>query len=62
MSKTAKVYFGVLQIEFQKRGLLHVHIMIILRSEYKIRNVDQYDKIVRIEISNPTQVYMKKKL
>jgi PIF1-like helicase/Helitron helicase-like domain at N-terminus len=37
-------------IEFQKRGLPHVHFLIILKHGCKITNPDQYDKIVSAEI------------
>jgi len=37
-------------IEFQKRGLPHAHIMIIMEVEYKPRPTDDYDIIVQAEI------------
>lgn len=37
-------------IEFQKRGLPHAHFLIILKSNYKITNPDQYDMIISAEI------------
>jgi hypothetical protein len=37
-------------IEFQKRGLPHAHFLIILKSNCKITNPDQYDKIISAEI------------
>lgn len=37
-------------IEFQKRGLPHAHFLIILKSDYKINNPDQYDQIISAEI------------
>ena len=40
-------------IEFQKRGLPHGHILIILRPEYKIMSVEQYDKFVTAKILDP---------
>ena len=39
-------------IEFQKRGLPHAHILIILDANDKIRSVDQYDNVVCAEIPN----------
>jgi hypothetical protein len=50
-----KKFFGevaahVHVIEFQKRGLPHAHFLIILKSEYKINNPDQYDQIISAEI------------
>lgn len=40
-------------IEFQKRGLPHAHILLILRSRDKLHRADQYDKVVCAEIPNP---------
>ncbi|KAL7291672.1 hypothetical protein TKK_0014707 [Trichogramma kaykai] len=37
-------------IEFQKRGLLHAHLLLWLSSESKIRNADDVDKIISAEI------------
>ncbi|XP_026384298.1 uncharacterized protein LOC113279861 [Papaver somniferum] len=37
-------------IEFQKRGLSHVHMLIILEKEDKLQGPDDYDSIVRAEI------------
>jgi hypothetical protein len=37
-------------IEFQKRGLPHAHILIIMEDEYKPRTTDDYDLIVQAEI------------
>jgi hypothetical protein len=37
-------------IEFQKRGLPHAHFLIILKSNCKITNPDQYDQIISAEI------------
>ncbi|KAL6140767.1 hypothetical protein ACLB2K_059061 [Fragaria x ananassa] len=37
-------------IEFQKRGLPHVHMLLILNDDDKLNNPDDYDKIVRAEI------------
>ena len=39
-------------IEFQKRGLPHAHMLFILRSEDKVHNVTDIDKIVCAEIPN----------
>jgi hypothetical protein len=41
-------------IEFQKRGLPHAHILIILRHEDKIRDVRQIDSIISAEIPDPS--------
>ena len=40
-------------IEFQKRGLPHAHILLILDANDKPRNADDYDKIVCAEIPDP---------
>jgi len=40
-------------IEFQKRGLPHAHILIILAAEDKPRNVDDIDHIVCAEVPHP---------
>ena len=42
-------------IEFLKRGLLHAHILIILKAKYKIVKPNQYDKIISTEIVGPTR-------
>lgn len=43
----------VSQIEFQKRGLPHVHIVIWLDSNYKLRNPSDVDSIISAEFPNP---------
>jgi hypothetical protein len=40
-------------IEFQKRGLPHAHILIVLQATDKPRTVDIYDRIVCAELPNP---------
>ena len=40
-------------IEFQKRGLPHAHILLIVHPEDKPQNTDDYDKIVSAEIPDP---------
>jgi PIF1-like helicase/Helitron helicase-like domain at N-terminus len=45
-----KVIAYVYVVEFQKRGLPHAHILLILASEDKIRSVEKYDSIVSAEI------------
>ncbi|PKY32527.1 hypothetical protein RhiirB3_315689, partial [Rhizophagus irregularis] len=44
-------------IEFQKRGLPHAHLLLILAQEYKPKTVDDYNAIISAEIpdkhSNP---------
>ena len=39
-------------IEFQKRGLLHVHFLIILRSNSKIIAPEAFDRIISAEVLN----------
>ena len=39
-------------IEFQKRGLPHAHILLIVAREYKLRSIDQFDKVVYAELPN----------
>lgn len=55
---TKKHIFGIpsawfYTIEFQKRGLPHAHILIILRNEDKPRSAEDYDKFVSAEIPEP---------
>lgn len=40
-------------IEFQKRGLPHVHMLLILDEEDKIRSIEMLDRIVSCEIPDP---------
>ncbi|KAI3709788.1 hypothetical protein L2E82_39554 [Cichorium intybus] len=40
-------------VEFQKRGLPHAHFLLIMTSEHKMSNPDQYDKMVCAEIPDP---------
>jgi len=39
--------------EFQKRGLPHIHILIILEEEDKIRDIDQLDQAIQAQIPDP---------
>nr|XP_027121996.1 uncharacterized protein LOC113738929 [Coffea arabica] len=55
-----KKIFGEVQalvhvIKFQKRGLPHAHLLLILKPEYKPLNPEAYDKIVFAEIPDPDQ-------
>lgn len=43
----------VYTIEFQKRGLPHAHILLILQPDCKIRDVEEIDKIISAEIPDP---------
>ena len=40
-------------VEFQKRGLPHAHILLILAAEDKPRTIEDIDAIVSAEIPNP---------
>ena len=40
-------------IEFQKRGLPHAHLLIVLDAESKLRNSDDIDTIISAEIPDP---------
>lgn len=42
-------------IEFQKRGLPHAHLLLILNSEDKIRGANDYDAIISAEMPNPIE-------
>eukprot|EP00798_Chlamydomonas_sp_ICE-L_P011275 gene11275-18907_t len=42
-------------IEFQKCGLPHAHILIILHHEDKLNSPDDYDKVIRAEISGESE-------
>jgi hypothetical protein len=42
-------------IEFQKRGLPHVHMLIFLDKEYKLFNTDKVDTIIKAEIPDKLQ-------
>ena len=40
-------------VEFQKRGLPHAHILLILAANDKLRSADDYDAVVSAEVPNP---------
>ncbi len=48
-----KVVAYMYTIEFQKRGLPHAHILLILHPDFKMRCPDDFDKVVTAEIPNP---------
>ena len=52
-----KVVAYVYVIKFQKHGLPHAHILLILASENKIYSIEKYDSIVSAEIPDST-VYL----
>ena len=47
-----KVLAYLYTIEFQKRGLLHTHILLILAQSYKPKTIADYDTIILAEISD----------
>ncbi|XP_075475687.1 uncharacterized protein LOC142509527 [Primulina tabacum] len=54
---THKAIFGLVAayayvVEFQKRGLPHIHMLIILKQSYKINNADQFHDYVSTELPN----------
>ncbi|KAF7814870.1 DeSI-like protein [Senna tora] len=44
---------GIYTIEFQKRGLLHAHILIWLNADEKFSTASQMDSVISAEIPNP---------
>jgi hypothetical protein len=53
-------YFGpvdgkVYTIEYQKRGLPHMHLLIYLKEDYKIRTVEQVDAFISAQIPDPDE-------
>ncbi|RZF45374.1 hypothetical protein LSTR_LSTR002817 [Laodelphax striatellus] len=42
----------VYTIEFQKRGLPHMHLLVIMSAEDKIHNTDELDDLISAEIPN----------
>src|SRR6266496_2368439 len=48
-----KVIANVYIIEFQKHGLPHAHILLILDRENKIHTVDEIDDIISTELPDP---------
>ena len=65
-----RVIVYVQVFEFQKRGLLHVHMLIIHNEDDKLHNLEDYDQVVKAEIpcmihgpwgvQNPRSLCMKK--
>ncbi|PKY36918.1 hypothetical protein RhiirB3_310683, partial [Rhizophagus irregularis] len=47
-----KVLAYLYTIEFQKRGLPHAHVLLILAQTYKPKTVADYDTIISAEIPN----------
>ncbi|CAN1164819.1 hypothetical protein LINPERHAP2_LOCUS25791 [Linum perenne] len=46
---------GMHTIEFQKRGLPHVHILVWLANNAKLETQEQIDQIISAQLSNPTE-------
>ena len=44
-------YVGV--VELQKRGLPHAHVLLILHSDDKLKDTDDYNRIVSAELPDP---------
>mgnify|MGYP004713635849 CR=1 FL=1 len=42
-------------IEFQKRGFLHAHLLLILKPQFKLLNPESFDRIVCAELPDPKQ-------
>ncbi|XP_016544204.1 uncharacterized protein LOC107844258 [Capsicum annuum] len=42
----------VFVVEFQKRGLPHIHLLLILEQGYKVTSADDYDKFIAAELPN----------
>ena len=42
-------------VEFQKRGLPHLHMLLIMQSQYKIRSPSDYDAFISAELPDPVQ-------
>ncbi len=40
-------------IEFQKRGLMHAHILIFFVENYKLHTVEDVDRMINVELPNP---------
>jgi hypothetical protein len=49
-------------VEFQKRGLPHAHILLILDNNNKIREVEAIDKLISAELPDPNDVEQKRML
>jgi hypothetical protein len=48
-----KIIAYIYVIEFQKHGLPHVHFLLILAPEKKLRSTDDYNSVVSAKIPNP---------
>jgi hypothetical protein len=50
-----RVIGDIYVVEFQKRGLPHAHILLILHPDDRLRTVDDYDKVVSAQLPDPVQ-------
>jgi hypothetical protein len=46
---------SVWTVEFQKRGLPHVHLIFFLKGEHKLRSPDDFVNMIRADIPDPEQ-------
>ena len=46
------IYAGMYTVEFQKRGLPHVHILLWLDGESKLKNSTDINKVISAELPN----------
>jgi len=53
-SVLGKVVSHIHVVEFQKRGLPHAHILLILADQDKLKTTDDYDNIVKAELPDKT--------
>lgn len=54
-----KVSAFVYTIEFQKRGLPHMHLLLIMSSEDKIHNAEEVDDFISAEIPDPNDKHLR---
>ncbi|XP_015160729.1 uncharacterized protein [Solanum tuberosum] len=52
----------VFVVEFQKRGLPHIHLLLILKEGHKIKSGDQYDRFISAEIPDKCEYSILHKL
>jgi hypothetical protein len=51
----AEVLAHLVTIEWQKRGLPHAHILLILKALQRLRTADDYDSVISAEIPDPVE-------
>jgi len=57
-----RVVAHICVVEFQKRGLPHAHILVVLAREYKPMTADLFDKFTCAEILAKDNVVLRKKV